>query len=63
MAINAAWHEANPMPMKSTLDQRVAWHISHARACGCREIPPTVKAEIERRGIEVPTRRTASQAR
>ncbi|MCW5695453.1 MAG: hypothetical protein KIS96_01830 [Bauldia sp.] len=56
MPINAAWHEANPMPKNATLDQRVAWHIAHAKACGCREIPPSVMAEIERRGLEVPTR-------
>ena len=27
MAINATWHKSHPMPMNSTLDQRVKWHV------------------------------------
>lgn len=49
MAINAAWHEAHPMPKNATLDQRVAWHIAHAAACGCRPAPATVTPELSRR--------------
>jgi hypothetical protein len=58
--INAAWHRANPMPGKPTLDQRIAWHIAHARACGCREVPAGIAAEMKKRGIEVGTGGTAS---
>jgi hypothetical protein len=36
--INAAWHAAHPMPKNPTLDQRIEWHVAHAKACGCREI-------------------------
>lgn len=50
MTLNAAWHKTNPMPMKSTLAQRVDWHERHAKACGCRPMPPTVIREIARRG-------------
>jgi hypothetical protein len=42
------------MPKNSTLDQRVDWHLSHAKACGCREIPKTVLAELKQRGTTVP---------
>lgn len=55
--INAEWHKLHPMPMGSTLIQRVTWHVAHAKACGCREIPPTVVKELERLGRKVPVRR------
>jgi len=54
--MNRAWHEANPMPPKASLDERIAWHLGHARACGCREIPASILTELERRGITPPTR-------
>jgi hypothetical protein len=44
------------MPMGSTLDQRVEWHVAHARACGCREMPPTVIKELKRRARQTPKR-------
>ncbi len=50
--LNAAWHKAHRMPMRSTLDQRVDWHLAHAKACGCRTtLPATIVAELKRRGI------------
>ncbi|HEY0305149.1 MAG TPA: DUF3788 family protein [Longimicrobiales bacterium] len=58
--INATWHKRHPMPMGSTLDQRVKWHVAHAKACGCREIPPTVLKELRRRGTKAPKRRQGS---
>jgi hypothetical protein len=51
MPINASWHRANPMPKNATLDERVVWHLAHARACGCRAIPATVRRELTRRGL------------
>jgi hypothetical protein len=53
---NASWHHKHPMPMQSTLDQRVQWHLAHAKACGCREMPPTVIAALRARRIAVPRR-------
>ncbi len=52
--INADWHEANPMPGNPTLDQRIAWHLEHARHCACRPVPPKLADEMRRRGIAVP---------
>jgi uncharacterized protein YdhG (YjbR/CyaY superfamily) len=40
--LNAAWHKRNRMPPNPTLNQRVSWHLAHARACGCRPIPKSV---------------------
>jgi hypothetical protein len=36
------------------MDQRIAWHLAHARVCGCREISGKLREEMERRGIEIP---------
>lgn len=47
--MNRAWHEAHPMPKNATLDQRVEWHLEHAKECACRDLPESVKAELARR--------------
>ena len=53
--INAAWHKAHRMPARATLDERVAWHLAHLKACACRsDLPASVLAELERRGIKPP---------
>ncbi len=54
--INAEWHRAHRMPKNPSLDQRIAWHLDHARNCGCREIAGKLKDEMKRRGIEIPRR-------
>ena len=62
--MNAAWHAAHPMPQKATLDQRIAWHIAHAKVCGCRAIPDKLGADMEKRGIDVAAlNRAATKAR
>ena len=57
---NAAWHEKHPLPRKATMAQRVKWHVAHAKACACRDIPKTVLTELQLRGIPVPRRRIAA---
>jgi hypothetical protein len=53
--INAAWHKANRMPARATLDQRVEWHLAHRKACACRtDLPATILAELKRRGVKPP---------
>jgi hypothetical protein len=42
------------MPAKATLDQRIAWHVEHAKHCGCRPIEGKIRDEMEKRGIKVP---------
>ena len=51
--INATWHRAHVMPKNPTLDQRIEWHVAHARACGCREITGKLRDEMPARGIDV----------
>lgn len=55
--INAKWHKQHVMSMGSTLSQRVKWHVAHAKACGCRAVPPTVLKELRRLGKKAPNRR------
>jgi hypothetical protein len=52
--INKEWHRAHPMPERPTDDDRVAWHLAHARNCRCREMPTGVLAVMRERGIAPP---------
>jgi hypothetical protein len=61
-APNSVWHKRHPMPSAATLDQRVRWHLAHAKACGCRAVPATVVAELKRRKIPVPKRASRQKA-
>jgi hypothetical protein len=36
------------MPPRATRDQRIKWHVAHARACSCREIPAGIKPDVEK---------------
>jgi hypothetical protein len=49
MPLNREWHLNHPMPRPATLDDRVAWHVDHELACGCREMPLSVRRELARR--------------
>ena len=49
MKINKKWHELNPMPKNPTLEERIQWHVSHARACKCREMPESMVKEIRKK--------------
>ena len=51
MNINAEWHAHNKMPKNPTLDQRVRWHLAHARHCGCRPLHGEVLEEIKKRYV------------
>lgn len=39
---NKSWHEQHRMPKHPTLQQRIEWHLAHAKACGCRPIPASI---------------------
>jgi hypothetical protein len=53
MKINAEWHRKNPMPKNPSQKQRMKWHLAHAKHCTCREIPPKLKAEMAKLGVDV----------
>ncbi len=46
MALNKEWHRSNRMPPKATRAQRIVWHAANAAACGCREIPESIRADV-----------------
>ncbi|MBS1584788.1 MAG: hypothetical protein JSS82_04515 [Bacteroidetes bacterium] len=56
MKINSEWHLAHRMPKNATLDERIEWHIAHAKHCNCREMPEKLKEEMKKRNIKVPTK-------
>lgn len=46
--MNATWHTAHLMPAKATPQQRLRWHVAHAKACGCRKLTASMR-ELRRR--------------
>jgi|GraSoiStandDraft_15_1057317.scaffolds.fasta_scaffold13934_2 hypothetical protein len=46
--MNRHWHANNRMPKNATLGKRVRWHDEHARVCGSRPVPPSIRAAIEK---------------
>lgn len=51
--MNRAWHERHPMPKKPTTAQRSAWHQAHAKACGCRPMPATLRSAALRKAATI----------
>jgi len=51
MQINAKWHRANRMPKNPTLEQRIKWHLEHAKNCNCRPLGGKILEEIKKRGL------------
>lgn len=45
---NKVWHQSHKMPKNATLQQRIDWHIEHAKQCGCRKMPDTIRKEINK---------------
>jgi hypothetical protein len=52
-----AWHRDHRLPARASLEQRVAWHLEHAKQCGCRPMPASVVAAI---GTRAPAKRKSS---
>jgi len=48
VALNREWHRDNRMPPRATREQRIRWHVAHAKVCACRAIPDSIKAEVEK---------------
>jgi hypothetical protein len=46
VALNREWHRKHRMPPRATREQRIKWHVAHARACGCRDIPDSIKSDV-----------------
>jgi hypothetical protein len=53
--LNRDWHHRHVMPEAASVDERVKWHLEHAKQCGCRPIPATVLQEMTRSGVALPS--------
>jgi len=49
--LNRPWHLAHRMPERATGEQRIRWHLEHAKHCGCRPIPTRLQSEIKQRRL------------
>lgn len=58
MKINRDWHAEHPMPKNATIEQRLHWHLAHSANCACREMPLSIRKELEARGWVTPTVRS-----
>lgn len=48
MKLNKEWHEKNKMPKNPSLEQRIKWHLEHAKHCTCRPIPDKLLDAIKK---------------
>jgi hypothetical protein len=48
MALNKEWHRLNRLPSRATREQRIEWHAAHASVCGCREVPESIRQDVEK---------------
>ena len=46
--INREWHLTHPMPKHPTEDERLRWHLEHAKNCKCRPIPQKLIDDVLR---------------
>lgn len=49
MKINKGWHKKNPMPKNPNINQKIQWHVDHARECACRPIPDGINKKLAER--------------
>ena len=48
MALNRTWHRDNRMPPRATREQRIKWHVAHAKVCACRPVPDSIRLDVDR---------------
>jgi hypothetical protein len=46
-----AWHKDHRMPKNATVEERIEWHLAHAKICACRPIPASVAKLIGQRAL------------
>jgi hypothetical protein len=56
--INREWHLTHPMPNNPSPARRLEWHLMHAANCNCRDMPESIRKELEARGLIEPTVRS-----
>jgi hypothetical protein len=53
------WHEQNKMPKNPTPQQKIDWHIEHAKHCQCRPIPESVLTLMKEHKVALPKHKSA----
>lgn len=48
-SMNHQWHAKHAIPWKATIEERIRWHVDHAKHSAGRPIPPKLAQEIQRR--------------
>lgn len=61
--INAVWHRTHRMAKNATAKQRLAWHLAHAKACGCRELTAAALKTLRAKAAADRPRTTPKRAR
>jgi hypothetical protein len=46
--VNEKWHSSHKMPKNPTAQQRLEWHLAHAKACACRSMSASMLAALKR---------------
>lgn len=46
--MNADWHRDHRLARNARIGERVAWHLEHEKACGCRPIPERIHQAIRK---------------
>jgi len=49
--VNEAWHRAHILAARADFEERLDWHVAHAKACGCREMPRPMADAARHRGL------------
>lgn len=49
MSINREWHQKHKMPKNPSEEEKIKWHIEHAKHCGCRTMPAWIHQKIKLR--------------
>ena len=52
--MNKQWHTEHRLPHGASLEERIDWHVAHAKACGCRPIAPEISLAISSRRSSKP---------
>ncbi len=56
MPRNTAWHQAHPMTLEATVEERLTWYVAHAHHCACRPMPRDIE-DLARERKLLPRRR------
>jgi len=49
MTINKEWHQKNVLGSNQPLERRITWHEEHEKHCNCREMPQSIRNELNKR--------------